>query len=518
VTIPAGPTQEGPKSEEPKSEGPKSEGLKPAAVMPLRPAASTILICRDGGLRLLWVRRSEANPFLGGFHSFPGGRWAHEDGPLGEDPDEALRTMARCAAREAFEETGLLVGFSGSPPPLEEQRRHRRDVLDGKTAFWETVERGWKLHFDPARYVPCGRWITPHFSRARFNTNFFLIELPEPYAPDVWPGELESGAWVDPVVALRMWDEDRIVLAMPTLHVIEQLAAGAHGLPGRLYDIPEANGVPSRLVHVRPAITMVPMKTETLPPATHTNAVVVGDSDVVIIDPGSDDPEDLEALHQVVEQAEGPRGRVVAILLTHRHRDHLAGVEAVRGRYAAPVWAHREVGERVPIDRALVEGERIELPGRHPRRLNVLATPGHSRSHLAFFEETSRTLIAGDIVSGLGTVVVAPPDGNMRDYMATLERLRRIGITAIVPGHGAPNRGVARLFDALIEHRRMREGKILRVLESGAMTEDELRQRVYDDTPNADPTLAAKTLRAHLEKLEEEGRVEERQGMLHFRR
>ena len=99
----------------------------------LRPAASTILICRDGGqLRLLWVRRSEANPFLGGFHSFPGGRYAHEDGPLGDDPDANLRTMARCAARETFEETGLLVGFHGSPPPLGEQRRHRRDVLDGK--------------------------------------------------------------------------------------------------------------------------------------------------------------------------------------------------------------------------------------------------------------------------------------------------------------------------------------------------------------------------------------------------
>lgn len=474
---------------------------------PLRPAASTILICRDGGLRLLWVRRSEANPFLGGFHSFPGGRYSREDGPLGEDPDGNLRTMARCAAREAFEETGLLVGFSGSPPPLDEQRRHRRDVLDGKSGFWPVVEKRWKLHFDPARYVPCGRWITPHFSRARFNTNFFLIELPERSAPDVWPGELESGAWIDPAAALRMWDEDQVVLAMPTLHVIEQLAAGAHGLPGRLVEIPEANGVPSRHVHVRPAITMVPLESRTLPPATHTNAVVVGDGDVVIVDPGSADPGELEALHRVVEEAEGARGRVVAILLTHRHGDHVAGVEAVRARYAAPVWGHEECGQRVPIDRVLAEGDRIELPGRHPRRLCVLAAPGHSRSHLVFFEETSRTLIAGDVVSGLGTVVIAPPDGNMRDYLATLERLRRMGITALIPGHGAPHRGVSRMLDALVEHRRVREGKILRALEPGPLSEEELRRRAYDDTPAADAALAAKTLRAHLEKLEEDGRI-----------
>jgi len=473
----------------------------------LRPAASAILISRAGGVRLLWVRRSEANPFLGGFHSFPGGRYAQEDGPLDGDPDQDLLTMARCAARETFEETGLLVGFSGKHPPVEEQRRHRRDVLDGKTPFWETAERGWALRFEAATYVPAGRWITPHFSRARFNTNFFLVEMSEPLEPDVWPGELESGEWIDPREALRLWDEDRVVLAMPTLHTIQILAEGAHGLPARLHQIPEANGVPSRRVHVRPAITMIPLRSETLPPATHTNAVVVGDGDVVIVDPGSADPDELEALDRVVEEAEGARGRVVAILLTHRHRDHLAGVEAVRARYAAPVWAHAEIAERIPIDRVLAEGDRIELPGRHPRRLRVFATPGHARSHLSFFEETSRTLIAGDVVSGLGTVVIAPPDGNMRAYVQTLERLRRVGILALIPGHGAPHRGVARLLDALIEHRRMRESRILRALEAGPLAEEALRERVYEDTPAADPALAAKTLRAHVEKLEEEGRV-----------
>jgi glyoxylase-like metal-dependent hydrolase (beta-lactamase superfamily II) len=220
------------------------------------------------------------------------------------------------------------------------------------------------------------------------------------------------------------------------------------------------------------------------------------------------------ALGRVVEEAEGPKGRVLAILLTHRHRDHLAGVEAVRARYAAPVWAHPETAERVPIDRALGEGDRIDLPGRHPRRLRVLATPGHSRSHLAFFEETSRTLIAGDTVSTMGTVVIAPPDGHMKSYLATLERLRRLGIHALIPGHGAPNRGAARLLDALIEHRRMRESRIIRALAEGPLAEEALRDAVYSDTPAADPALAAKTLRAHLEKLEEEGRVSRRDGLL----
>jgi glyoxylase-like metal-dependent hydrolase (beta-lactamase superfamily II) len=144
----------------------------------------------------------------------------------------------------------------------------------------------------------------------------------------------------------------------------------------------------------------------------------------------------------------------------------------------------------------------------------VLEAPGHARSHLAFLEETSRTLIAGDLVSGVSTVVIDPPDGNMRDYLATLARLRGLGLTALIPGHGPPHRGVDRLLDALIEHRRVRESRILRALAEGALAEEALRERVYADTPDADPALAMKTLRAHLEKLEAEGRVRRDDGRL----
>jgi glyoxylase-like metal-dependent hydrolase (beta-lactamase superfamily II)/8-oxo-dGTP pyrophosphatase MutT (NUDIX family) len=414
--------------------------------------------------------------------------------------------MARCAARETFEETGLLVGFTGQAPPLEEQERVRRAVLAGEIPFWPEADR-WGLRFDPSILIPCGRWITPHFSRARFNTNFFLYEAPTLVPPDVWPGELESGAWVEPKEALRLWEEDAIVLAMPTLHTIQVLTAGMQGLPARLHAIPEANGVPSRCVHVRPAITMIPLRSDTIPPATHTNAVVVGDGDIVIVDPGSANPEELIGLHRVVEEVLRPGGRVLAILLTHRHRDHLTGVEVVRERYGAPVWAHSLVSDRARVDRTLHEGDVIDLPGRHPRRLRVLETPGHSRSHLAFHEETSSTLIAGDLVSGLGTVVIDPPEGNLRDYLASLDRVRTLGLRTLIPGHGPPNRAVDATLDALIRHRQMRESRVLRALEGGPLGEDSLRGEVYADTPGADPALAAKTLRAHLEKLEGEGLV-----------
>ncbi len=476
-----------------------------------------ILIARKPEVRVLWVRRSEANPFLGGFHSFPGGRLAKEDGPTDGGPAAREITMIRCAVRETFEETGLLIGVKGNAPNLDIQRDLRKQVLDGKAEFWPGVER-FGLSLDPSAFQLSGRWITPHFSRARFDTMFFVYEMSGTPAPEVWPGELDAAEWIEPPRALRLWAEDQVALAMPTLHAFRVIAELADDLPRRLRALPEANGVPSRQVDVRAAITMVPLRTETLAPATHTNAIVIGDGDAVVLDPGTGDGEELAPLFSVIDAAVAGGGSVRAILLTHRHRDHVLGVDAVRDRYGAPVWAHGLVGDRVRLDRELQDGERIELRGRHPRIVRAIHTPGHSRSHFAFFEETSRTICAGDLVSTLGTVVIDPPDGNMADYFASLARVQALGATALIPGHGPPSRGVDHAVGALIEHRRMRESRILRSLETGPLTEEALREEVYRDTPGAPSELSARTLEAHLEKLLGENRIQRQVGTVGLKR
>ena len=490
---------------------------------PLRPAASLILISRKPELRVLWVHRAEANPFLGGFHSFPGGRVSREDGSLeGEEPYEL--SMVRCAVRETFEETGLIVGVNGPIPAPEAQRLLREQVLNGNAEFWPSIER-LGLTLDRSVFQPSGRWITPPFSRARFDTMFFLAELEEPTPPDVWQGELQSGEWVEPRRALELWDHDRVTLAMPTLYAIRVIGEGAGGrgartqdLAERLRDVPEAKGVPSRHVILHPGVVMVPLRTETLPPATHTNAVVVGDREVVIIDPGTAEPGDLEPLHEVVGTATAGGGRVQAILLTHRHKDHILGADLLRERYRAPVWGDASIADRVRLDKELTDGEAIDLQGPHPRRLVAIATPGHARSHFAFFEERSRTLCAGDLISTLGTVVIDPPDGNMGDYLRSLERIRKLQAGGLIPGHGPPSRGVDHLISTLVEHRKVRESRILRALEKGPMTEEALREEVYRDTPGAPAALAARTLEAHLIRLVEGGSVRRESGRVELKK
>ncbi len=479
-----------------------------------------ILVSRTPSFRVLWVKRAEGNPFLGGFHSFPGGRVSREDGPTDEESLEW--TMMRCAVRETFEETGLLVGLRGEPPPHEAQRALREQLLNGNVEFWPSME-SLGLSLDRSLLTIAGRWITPPFARLRFNTMFFVSEMRDSRPPDIWPGELESGEWIDPRQALRLWEEDRAALAMPTLHAIQVIASSADEGAGsvdpvhlatRLSAVPEASGVPSRHVILHPGIVMVPLRTETLPPATHTNAAVVGERDLVILDPGTADPGDLAPLFEVVDAALERGAAVKAILLTHRHKDHILGADVVRTRYKAPVWGHASISDRVRLDRELEGGERIELGGPHPRTLLAVPTPGHSRSHIAYFEERSRTLIAGDLVSTLGTVVINPPDGNMGEYMRSLEGVRELGAGALLPGHGPPSRGVDHLIKALLEHRRQRESRILRTLEGGPMKEDELREEVYKDTPGAAAELAARTLEAHLEKLVEEGKVRKGGGRI----
>ncbi len=511
-----------------------------------------------GGLEVFWVKRGEALAFMGGWHAFPGGGLARTDAGipvLGAPPDAAPATPAAaepadadlapgilaCAIRELFEETGILLArpaagagdtspaATSSPGAGASQASAaasadlgaaRRALLDGRP--FAAVLQDLGLAADASRLVYAGRWQTPPFAPLRFDNRFFLLEWPpaEAAQPAVLPGELESGAWVEPAAAWQSWHRGEVLAAPPILHFLRVLAEDgpAGGLP-RLRHPVEADLGPVRRVELRPGVLMLPLATRTLPPALTTNAYLLGFGEAVLVDPGAADPAEIDRLLAALTAARDRLGRrVTAIWLTHHHPDHVAGVPALRRRLGVPVLAHPATAERLAahgtLDGTLEDGQQVTLAGQGlpeaPDMLvQIVHTPGHARGHLCFLELGQRSLLAGDMVAGLGTIVVDPPEGDMDDYLASLAKLVALAPRVLFPGHGpAVKNGVPKLRE-YIEHRLWRERRVLAAWREGRRDPEAMLPAVYDDVPREAHPLAARQILAHLTRLRRAGQLDD---------
>jgi glyoxylase-like metal-dependent hydrolase (beta-lactamase superfamily II) len=284
------------------------------------------------------------------------------------------------------------------------------------------------------------------------------------------------------------------------------------GIAELLTSIPEAQHGLVRRIEVRAGMFLYPVRTPTLPPATHTNCYIVGGDELIVIDPASPYEEEQKDLDILIDSLLAEGRRVREILVTHHHHDHWAGVDHLRHRLSVPVAAHPLTVERLSnslkIDRRVEDNELIQLEGDPGWRLRVLHTPGHTRGHICFYEEHSGAVLTGDLVVGIGTVVIDPPEGNMVQYYSSLNRLLDLPkLTTLLPAHG-PSIGSARgKLEEYIAHRNMREGKILDAVRAGAVTPTQIVEAAYTDVSPAMYGLAERSTLAHLEKLESEGRV-----------
>lgn len=269
---------------------------------------------------------------------------------------------------------------------------------------------------------------------------------------------------------------------------------------------------------VVPWIRCFPVRTPTLPPATHTNVYVVGQGDLTVIDPASPYDEERGALDAWLDRLAADGERVVRILLTHHHVDHVSGAAYLAERLSVPVAAHAITAELcagdIVVARRLGDGERIACG---PATLEAIFTPGHAPGHLAFLERTANALIAGDMVASIGTIIVDPPEGDMRLYLASLARLRSLGARRLLPAHGPPVDDPDRLLAFYVAHRLEREARVVAALDAGAAAVGDLVPRAYDDVAPALRhmiwPLAARSLTAHLYKLRDEGRAVESGGV-----
>jgi glyoxylase-like metal-dependent hydrolase (beta-lactamase superfamily II) len=229
-----------------------------------------------------------------------------------------------------------------------------------------------------------------------------------------------------------------------------------------------------------------------------TNTYLVGCSgsdELAVIDPGPDDPRHLTAILDASRRL----GRISTVLVTHRHLDHLPAAVPLCRETGATLVGHADLPG---VQQAVRDGETVF------GRLVALETPGHTRESLCFFDASDGALFTGDLVAGSGTVVVDDQPGALADYLGSLERLVAVGPRTIYPGHGpvVPD-GVGKLTEYL-QHRRERLRQVVEALAAhGPSTVDDLVQLIYTDVPASMHPMAARNVRANLDKLVADGRV-----------
>jgi len=497
----------------------------PAAPPPSTPrdASAVILYRRTAtGPEVFWLKRDKGLRFAGGFYAFPGGKVDEADATVpveGAEGPEAQQVVA--AARELFEETGVLL-VQGQPHlPLAELRTA---LLAEKLSF-ATLILEQHLTLRAADFKLAGRWVTPEFiPNARFDARFFLAELPVGQSAEVWPGELSEGAWVRPAEALSQWEAGTALLHPPNMHALQVMGAfrdeasaveSLRGAPGL-----DARFISSRIEFQR-GVKVMPLRTATLPPATHTNSYILGTRQLLVVDPGSDDHREIDALIARLEELRSAEGCTLeAIVLTHHHGDHIGGVERLVEKLQLPIWAHEKTAERIgwPVAKRLREGTVIELDGPLPMNWRVLHTPGHARGHVTLIDERTKAAVVGDMVAGVGTIVIDPPEGDMTEYLSQLLRLRAL-VGTIYPAHGPAIPNGAEKLDEYLAHRAWREAKVLEALRT--FTEpasvSDLVARAYDDVAAFVWPIAERNTIAILEKLAREGSVIPSPGGASFR-
>ncbi len=278
-------------------------------------------------------------------------------------------------------------------------------------------------------------------------------------------------------------------------------------------------GVPERLA---PGLRVVTAPNPGPMTFTGTRSYLLGDEAVAVIDPGPDDPAHRAALLAALGGAP-----VVAVLVTHAHRDHSAGARAFARAVDAPLLAHGDPGAaRSPAmarlaaagglgggegvdtafapDETVRDGAAIRGPG---WTLTALATPGHAADHLAFAWEEGGALFSGDHVMGWATTLISPPDGDLGAFRASLARLRARPEAVYYPGHGAPVRAPGPLLDHILAHRAAREAEIVAALARGPATIPDLVAALYADVAPVLHAAAGRNVLAHLLDLADRGRA-----------
>jgi len=394
---------------------------------PPRPTA-TMTMTRDGddGIEVLLGLRSETMAAFPGYWAFPGGGLSRVDTAAvekleGFEGSEA-KAMA-CILREMSEELGLAPSEHGLVAlPLEA----RKEIVADKDRYLPLALQGIVPHDTRSLRVLSHR-ITPPFGPIQFDNAF--MHLHAGLAKNVPEIDLEPQTeftqimWATPNEFLLKWENHEMKIAPPVVTLLMEIE---QTLERKGRDMLEAaRDISERLPQRRSilfayGVEVVPVKTATLPPADHTNCYLVGDpeGEFILVDPASHLPEGLEDMAKAVDRH---KGELVAMMFTHSHGDHVGDIGLLREAFEVPIWGSEYTSRSVKCDRILTDGEMLELG---KQAWQVLITPGHHPGHICLLGDPG--LIAGDMVAGIGTILIPPHTGDMNVYMEQLERLKNL--------------------------------------------------------------------------------------------
>ncbi|MES0874486.1 MBL fold metallo-hydrolase [Sinimarinibacterium thermocellulolyticum] len=438
--------------------------------------AVTAVLIHQG--EVLLVHRQPFLHAFPGYHAFPGGKVdaADDEGPpLPERWRGFEARLVRALLRELREEIALDLGADATA---------LRDV----------------------RHI--GTALTPPPAPVRFDTRFFAIELDRRPSLRADLNEIRGCEWASPRHWLQRYEQGELLCAPPTVAVLRALAAdiGVAATPGLHFETREQ--FPLTLIESMYGVRQILVRSHTLPPAQHTNCFLLGDaqSHRVLVDPSPADDAEMQRLIALVE-----RFGIHEIFLTHHHPDHRERANVLARHFDVPMGMSLDTQTRIA---AAVPGYFDGITVHHYREgdtlcrwlgrpVRVYAVPGHDEGQLALMPDQHAWCIVGDLIQGLGTVVIAKPEGHMGRYFDSLRKIIALDPYAIYPSHGMAMGSSHRLQETL-KHRELREKQVLALYREGRSVREMLSLIYADVDPRLLP-LAQMNIESHLDKLREDG-------------
>jgi len=462
---------------------------------PPRPSA-TLMITRNGdeGVEVLLGNRSESMPSFPGYWAFPGGGVSRVDSPASESLGISVQHCA--ILREVVEELGL-APKAGRLTTVDDN--FRMMVVEDKTNWFPLALDG-DISCDTTGIRIISMRTTPPFSPMRFENTFLHIHSDDHDEFSlIGQTEFVDARWMRPCDWIGAWQNNVIKIAPPVVTLLMEvdrcLNLTKQNMESVAKDLEER--MPGRQsILFAHGVEVVPVKTATLPPANHTNCYLIGDpeGEFLLVDPAF---RDRKGMNSVIEAVERHKGKLLAVFYTHDHPDHLADDALLKEAFDVPVWSASESSDRV-----LRDGEVLQLGNQD---WTVLHTPGHHPDHLCLASKCG--LVAGDMVAGIGTILIRPGEGEMTTYINQLQRLLDLNPHLIFPAHGPVIPLPEKTLERYIRHRSIRHEKVLAAVDAGNSDLETIAKIAYEDTPGANPRLAVNQTLSHLQSHEKDGNV-----------